>query len=73
LQQFQNTHDNFLSSIAGLSQKQWTFKPAPGCWSVAEVSEHIALSESTRSGLVRKQIMHSPAAPEKRPQVKRKG
>jgi len=72
LQQFQTTRDNFLKSIAGLSQKQWAFKPAPDRWSVAEVAEHIAVSEATLSGLVEKQIMQSPAAPEKREQVKGK-
>jgi len=72
LQQFQTSRDNFLKSIAGLSQKQWTFKPAPDRWSVAEVAEHITVSESTLSGLVQKQIMASPATPEKRDQVKGK-
>jgi uncharacterized damage-inducible protein DinB len=72
LQQFQATRDNFLKSIAGLSQKQWAFKPAPDRWSVAEVAEHIAVSESTLFGLVQRRIMQSPAAPEKREQVKGK-
>jgi len=72
LKQFQTTHDNFLKSISGLSQKQWTFKPAPDRWSVAEVAEHIAVSESTILGLVQQKIMLSPAAPEKREQVKGK-
>jgi uncharacterized damage-inducible protein DinB len=72
LQQFQTTRDNFLKSIAGLSQKQWTFKPAPDRWSVAEVAEHIGVSESAIFGLVQKQIMQSPVAPEKREQVKGK-
>jgi uncharacterized damage-inducible protein DinB len=72
LKQFEATRDNFLKSIAGLSQKQWTFKPAPDRWSVAEVAEHIAVSESAIFGLVQKQIMQSPAAPEKRDQVKGK-
>ena len=72
LKQFEVTRDNFLKSIAGLSQKQWTFKPAPDRWSVAEVAEHIAVSESSIFGLVQKQIMTSPAAPEKRSQVKGK-
>jgi uncharacterized damage-inducible protein DinB len=71
LQQFQTTHDNFLKSIAGLSQKQWTFKPAPDRWSVAEVAEHITVSESTIFGLVQKAVQ-SPAAPEKRELVKGK-
>jgi hypothetical protein len=72
LKQFQSTRDNFLRSIAGLSQKQWTFKSAPDRWSVAEVAEHIAVSESTLFGLVQQRIMQSPAAPEKREQVKGK-
>ena len=71
LKQFQTTHDNFLKSISGLSQKQWTFKSAPDRWSVAEVAEHIAVSESTIFGLVQK-TMQSPATPEKREQVKGK-
>ncbi len=72
LKSFQTTRDNFLESIAGLSEKQWTFKPAPDRWSVAEVAEHIAVSESTIFGLVQKQIMSSPAAPDKRAQAKGK-
>jgi len=72
LKQFAATRDNFLKSIAGLSQAQWTFKPAPERWSVAEVAEHITVSESTLLGLVQKQIMTSAAAPEKREQVKGK-
>jgi hypothetical protein len=46
LKELQRTRDKFLQSIAGLSQKQWTFKPAPDRWSVAEVAEHIAVAES---------------------------
>jgi uncharacterized damage-inducible protein DinB len=72
LKQFETTRDNFLKSITGLSQKQWTFKPGPDRWSVAEVAEHIAVSESALFSLVQKQVMTSPAAPEKREQVKGK-
>jgi uncharacterized damage-inducible protein DinB len=72
LKSLQTTHDKFLQSIAGLSEKQWTFKPGPDRWSVAEVSEHIAVSETALLGLVQKPLMGSPAAPEKREQVKGK-
>lgn len=72
LKQFETTRDNFLKSITGLSEKQWTFKPAPDRWSVAEVAEHITVSESVLLGLVQKQLMSSPAAPDKRDQVKGK-
>jgi uncharacterized damage-inducible protein DinB len=72
LKLFQESRDNFLKSISGLSQKQWTFKPAPDRWSVAEVAEHITVSESTLLGLVQSRLMQSPADPAKRDQVKGK-
>jgi len=70
LKSLQATHDAFLKSIAGLSDKQWRFKPAPDRWSVAEVSEHIAVSESMILGYVQKQIVTSAATPEKRAEIK---
>jgi hypothetical protein len=72
IKQFETTRDNFLKSVAGLSPKQWTFKPAPDRWSVAEVAEHITVSEGTLLGLVQTQVMQSPADPAKREQVKGK-
>lgn len=69
LTSLQATHDAFLKSIAGLSEKQWRFKPAPDRWSVAEVSEHIAVSESSLLGLVQTKFMMSPADPSKRAEV----
>lgn len=71
LQQFQTTRDNFLKSISGLSQKQWTFKPGPDRWSIAEVAEHITVSETTIFGAVQRSLQ-APAAPDKREQVKGK-
>jgi hypothetical protein len=69
LRSLQATHDVFLKSIAGLSDRQWRFKPAPDRWSVAEVSEHIAVSESTLLALVQTKFMTSPADPSKRTEV----
>jgi hypothetical protein len=65
LKSLQSTRDAFLKSIAGLSEKQWRFKPAPDRWSIAEVSEHIAVAESKIFGLVQGTIMVSPVNPEK--------
>jgi uncharacterized damage-inducible protein DinB len=72
LKHLQATHDAFLQSISGLSEKQWRFKPAPDRWSVAEVAEHITVTESMIFGMIQKQVMASPAAPEKRAEVKGK-
>jgi hypothetical protein len=69
LTSLQATHDAFLKSIAGLSEKQWRFKPVPDRWSVAEVAEHIAVSESAIFGLVQTKFMTSPADPAKRAEV----
>jgi hypothetical protein len=71
IKQFETTRDNFLKSISGLSEKQWTFKPAPDRWSVAEVAEHITVSETTIFGLVTK-LMQGPADAQKRDLVKGK-
>lgn len=68
----QGTRKLFLESIAGLSEAQWNFKPAPDVWSVAEVAEHIAASEDTLFALVTERMMKSPAQPERRAEVQGK-
>jgi hypothetical protein len=58
----EETRENFLRSIDGLTEAQWKFKPAPDRWSIAEVAEHIALSESMILQLVTDRVMKTPAA-----------
>lgn len=60
----------FLDAVTGLTPEQWNFKAAPDRWSIAECAEHIAVSEDFISGMIRNQLLKSPAAPEKRSQVK---
>jgi len=57
------TRQAFLDSISGLSDAQWTFKAGPDRWSIAEVAEHIAISETTIRRLLTDQIMKGPAVP----------
>src|SRR5438270_4477052 len=59
----------FLDSIAGLSEAQWNFKPAPNVWSIAECAEHITVSEDMLNDTVPK-LLQSPAEPQKRAVVK---
>lgn len=59
----EDTRGTFLASIDGLSDAQWKFRAAPDRWSIAEVSEHIAVSETTLLQMVTGQIMKSPKAP----------
>ena len=51
------TRQKFLDSVANLSDAQWTYKAAPDRWSIAEVAEHIAISEATILQLIREKIM----------------
>lgn len=67
-----DTREKFLASIKGLSEAQWKYKSTPERWSVAEVAEHIALSEELILALVSKRIMSTPAVPEKKETVKGK-
>lgn len=57
------TRQKFLASINGLSDAQWTYKPAPERWSIAETAEHIAVSETTILQLITEKIMKGPVAP----------
>jgi hypothetical protein len=61
----------FLDSVAGLSEAQWNFKPAPAVWSIAQCAEHIAVSEDLLLNSLPK-LMQSPAEPQKRAEVKGK-
>jgi len=49
-----------IESTKGLSEAQWSFKPAPDRWSVAEVTEHIAASEDFLMDMVRTKVMTAP-------------
>src|SRR5437899_9352879 len=64
VQHLEQTRQAFLQSISGLSDAQWTFKAGPDRWSIAEVAEHIAISETTIFQLVTDQIMKGPAVPQ---------
>ena len=59
----ESTRAKFLASIDGVSEAQWTFKPGPDRWSIAETAEHIAVSETTILQLVTERILKSPNVP----------
>ena len=56
----EETRAKFLKSVEGLSEAQWKFKAGPDRWSIAEVAEHIAISESTIMDLIQKQMLSAP-------------
>jgi hypothetical protein len=61
LDQMQKSKKDFLSSLQGMTDAQWRYKPAPNVWSVAECAEHIVLSEDFLFNTATKQVMQSPA------------
>lgn len=59
----EETRQKFLASIEGVTDAQWTYKAGPDRWSIAEVAEHIAISESTILELVTGKILTAPPPP----------
>lgn len=61
VQYLEQTRDGVVAATKGLSDAQMKFKPAPDRWSVAEVLEHIAVSEDFLFQNVTDKIMKAPA------------
>jgi DinB family protein len=63
------SRERFLTAIDGLSEAQLKFKSAPDRWSIAEVAEHITLSEDFFMDLITNQVLRSPVMPDKERKV----
>lgn len=63
------THDRLLKTIDGLSTEQLNFKASPESWSIAECTEHLAISETNIYGMLEK-ALKTPADPSRRAEVK---
>jgi hypothetical protein len=61
LQYLEATKKNVLEATKGLSDAQWSFKPAPDRWSVAQVMEHIAAAEDFLRDVTKEKVMVGPA------------
>ncbi len=59
--QLERTRAGVLEATKGLSEAQWKFKPAPDRWSIAEVMEHIALTEDLLLKRISNDVMQAPA------------
>ena len=53
---------SFASSISGLTQAQWTFKPSLDVWSIQECAEHLILAEDLIFGESQKVLNTPPVA-----------
>ena len=60
-----STRKQFLDVVTPLSASQWSYKPAGGGWSIAEVAEHLAVTEGATYAAIEK-ALREPATPEKK-------
>jgi len=65
----QETKDDILKKVRGLTSEQLNFKSAENSWSVAEVVEHLAISENNLFGFAQSAVQQ-PADPSLRKDVK---
>jgi hypothetical protein len=56
------TRNYIVGATKGLSEAQWSFKPAPDCWSIAEVLEHVVAVQEFVMGPVRAELVPAPAS-----------
>jgi len=68
-QLLQDTKENLLKKVNGLTAEQLNFKPDANTWSVAECVEHIAMSENGLFGFAQMSLQQ-PADASKRGEVK---
>jgi hypothetical protein len=54
------SHEAFLTAIDAVSTIQWTWKPAPGRWSIGEAAEHVILAEALMFSLVQSAVADRP-------------
>jgi hypothetical protein len=71
LSELHATRKEFLDIVTKVSDAQWAFKPSPQAWSLAEIAEHITLSETELPAMVAK-AMAEPANPLKLSEAKGK-
>jgi uncharacterized damage-inducible protein DinB len=48
-----------LDQLEGLSARQWNYKPSPEAWSIAQIAEHLVLTEELLQGRA-KEALKSP-------------
>lgn len=56
VKELERTEAKLLKAVDGLSEAQWSFKPAPDRWSIAEAFEHITASEPFIRGMIAKSL-----------------
>jgi hypothetical protein len=60
---FQQSRDYLVGATANLSDAQWKFKPAPDRWSIAEILEHMAMTQDLILGPMWAELAQAPPPP----------
>lgn len=60
LKWLEESRNEFLVAIDGVTEAQWVWKPSADRWSVGEVAEHIVLAEASQFANVQKAIASTP-------------
>jgi hypothetical protein len=63
--QLNASREKLVASVTGLSDAQLKFKSAPDRWSIAEVAEHITLSEDLLFSMLTDKALKTPLTPDK--------
>jgi hypothetical protein len=62
LKYLNETRDDYVKQMTGLSDAQLNFRAAEGRWTIAEIAEHITVVENALFGMVTNQVMKAPPA-----------
>ncbi|HTX37823.1 MAG TPA: DinB family protein [Bryobacteraceae bacterium] len=57
------TRNGLIAAVQGLSEVQWTFQPAPECWSIAQILEHIVVTQEVVLDSLLPRLAGAPPAP----------
>jgi hypothetical protein len=57
----EDSREQLIAAIATLSAEQWTFKPEPEIWSIAECCDHIGGAEILFLKMIRRRLIEDPA------------
>jgi hypothetical protein len=59
----EQTRDCLTGSATLVTPAQWTFKPRPERWSIAEIVEHVIAVQERVIGMIRQQLASAPPPP----------
>jgi uncharacterized damage-inducible protein DinB len=60
LKELDQTRDEFLHAVEGMSEEQLEYREAPGRWSVAEIIEHVTVAEHGILGWIENALRSAP-------------